>query len=302
MYHYDENRIAVGFIVGLGYRNPYLSPFEEFQRYKTHPAIRKTLASGRRIAYGARTLTAGGLQALPELTFPGGALIGDDAGFLNASRGKGSHTAMKSGMLAAEAIAEALAAGRQGDELETYGEKFRASWLFDELYTARNFRPLATKGLWLGSLSAGLDQQVFHGKAPWTLALSPDHLKLKKASECRSIAYPKPDGKLSFDRLSSVFLANTHHEENQPCHLQLKNPAAAINTNLALYDAPERRYCPAGVYEIVHDDTGQLSGQPRLQINAQNCLHCKACDIKDPTQNIVWAAPQGGEGPIYPSM
>ena len=298
MYHYGENLVAVGFVVGLGYSNPYLSPFEEFQRYKTHPAIRPTLEGGRRISYGARALATGGLQALPELAFPGGALIGDDAGFLNSSRIKGSHAAIKSGMLAAEAVAEALAAGRQGDELKSYGEKFRASWLFDELYRARNFKPLMAKGLWLGSLLFGIDQQLLRGKAPWTLRLTADHLKLKKASECRSIDYPKPDGKITFDRLSSVFLSNTNHEENQPCHLRLTSPEVAIDVNLALYDAPEQRYCPAGVYEIVRDD----GGRPRLQINAQNCLHCKTCDIKDPTQNIVWVSPQGGEGPIYQSM
>ncbi|MBI4998169.1 MAG: electron transfer flavoprotein-ubiquinone oxidoreductase [Rhodocyclales bacterium] len=298
MYHYGENLVAIGFVVGLSYSNPYLSPFEEFQRYKTHPAIRKTLEGGRRISYGARALAAGGLQALPELAFPGGALIGDDAGFLNSSRIKGSHAAIKSGMLAAEAVADALAAGRQGDELKAYGEKFRASWLFDELYRARNFKPLMAKGLYMGSLLFGIDQQLFRGRAPWTLGLTADHLKLKQASECRPIDYPKPDGKISFDRLSSVFLSNTNHEENQPCHLQLKLAEVAIDTNLALYDAPEQRYCPAGVYEIVRDE----SGQPRLQINAQNCVHCKTCDIKDPTQNIVWVTPQGGEGPIYPSM
>jgi electron-transferring-flavoprotein dehydrogenase len=298
MYHYGENLVAIGFVVGLSYSNPYLSPFEEFQRYKTHPAIRTTLEGGRRISYGARALATGGLQALPELSFPGGALIGDDAGFLNGSRIKGSHAAIKSGMLAAEAIAEALGAGRQGDKLTAYGEKFRASWLFDELYKARNFKPLMAKGLWLGSLLFGIDQQLFRGKAPWTLGLTADHLKLNPASECRPIDYPKPDGKISFDRLSSVFLSNTNHEENQPCHLLLKTPEVAIDTNLALYDSPEQRYCPAGVYEIVRAE----DGQPRLQINAQNCVHCKTCDIKDPTQNIVWVTPQGGEGPIYQSM
>jgi electron-transferring-flavoprotein dehydrogenase len=298
MYHYGENLVAIGFVVGLSYSNPYLSPFEEFQRYKTHPAIRTTLEGGRRISYGARALATGGLQALPELAFPGGALIGDDAGFLNSSRIKGSHAAIKSGMLAAEAIAEALGVGRQGDKPTAYGEKFRASWLFDELYKARNFKPLMAKGLWLGSLLFGIDQQLFRGKAPWTLGLTADHLKLKPASECRPIDYPKPDGKISFDRLSSVFLSNTNHEENQPCHLLLKTPEVAIDTNLAIYDSPEQRYCPAGVYEIVRAE----DGQPRLQINAQNCVHCKTCDIKDPTQNIVWVTPQGGEGPIYQSM
>jgi electron-transferring-flavoprotein dehydrogenase len=298
MYHYGENLVAIGFVVGLGYSNPYMSPFEEFQRYKTHPAIRATLEGGRRISYGARALATGGLQALPELAFPGGALIGDDAGFLNSSRIKGSHAAIKSGMLAAEAVAEALGEGRHGDKLTAYGENFRASWLFEELHKARNFKPLMAKGLWLGSLLFGIDQQLFRGKAPWTLGLTADHLKLKPASECSPIDYPKPDGKISFDRLSSVFLSNTNHEENQPCHLQLKTPEVAIDTNLAIYDSPEQRYCPAGVYEIVRDEVGQ----PRLQINAQNCVHCKTCDIKDPTQNIVWVTPQGGEGPIYQSM
>ena len=298
MYHYGENLVAVGFVVGLGYTNPYLSPFEELQRYKTHPAIRKILEGGRRISYGARALATGGLQALPELAFPGGVLIGDDAGFLNSSRIKGSHAAIKSGMLAAESVAEALAAGRSGDRLESYGKQFRASWLFDELYKARNFKPLMAKGLWLGSLLFGIDQQLFRGKAPWTLRLTPDHLKLKPASACQPIDYPKPDGRLTFDRLSSVFLSNTNHEEDQPCHLQLRSPQTAIDTNLAIFDAPEQRYCPAGVYEIIRDE----QEQPRLQINSQNCLHCKTCDIKDPTQNIIWVTPQGGEGPIYQSM
>ncbi|HZV54576.1 MAG TPA: electron transfer flavoprotein-ubiquinone oxidoreductase [Rhodocyclaceae bacterium] len=298
MYHYGDNLVAIGFVVGLSYRNPYLSPFEEFQRYKTHPAIRGTLEGGRRISYGARALTAGGLQALPRLAFPGGALIGDDAGFLNSSRIKGSHTAIKSGMLAAEAVAEAISAGRQLDELTAYGEKVRNSWVYDELHKARNFKPLMNKGLWLGSLLFGIDQQLLRGKAPWTLRLTADHAKLRKAVDCQPIDYPKPDGKLTFDRLSSVFLSNTNHEENQPCHLQLKDPDVPIQINLALYDAPEQRYCPAGVYEIICDETGTA----RLQINAQNCVHCKTCDIKDPTQNIVWVCPQGGEGPIYSSM
>lgn len=298
IYHYGENRIAIGFVVGLNYSNPYLSPFEEFQRYKTHPAIRVQLEGGRRISYGARAITAGGLQALPKLTFPGGALIGDDAGFLNASRIKGSHAAIKSGMLAAEAIAEAIQAGRANDELETYPRAFRASWLYEELSKARNFKPWMSKGLWWGSLMFGIDQRLLAGKAPWTLHLTADHPKLKKAADCMPIDYPKPDGQISFDRLSSVFLSNTNHEEDQPCHLQLKDAAAATSVNLALYASPEQRYCPAGVYEIVAGDPGS----PRLQINAQNCLHCKTCDIKDPTQNIVWVTPQGGEGPIYAEM
>ncbi len=299
VYHLEDNLVAIGYVVGLAYGNPYLSPFEEFQRYKLHPMVKPFLEGGKRISYGARALTAGGLQALPKLIFPGGALIGDDAGFLNAARIKGSHAALKTGMLAAEALAEALAAGRSGDELTGYPRKFRESWLYEELHRTRNFKPWMSKGLWLGSLMFGIDQQVFRGKAPWTLRLTADHLKLKPAASCRPIDYPKPDGVITFDRLSSVFLSNTNHEENQPCHLRLKDERVPIGTNLSLYDAPEQRYCPAGVYEIVRDADG---GNPRLQINAQNCVHCKTCDIKDPTQNITWVAPQGGEGPVYPNM
>jgi len=299
LYHFGDNLVAVGFVVGLGYSNPYLSPFEEFQRYKLHPSVRPTLEGGKRLAYGARAITSGGLQALPKLTFPGGALIGDDAGFLNAARIKGSHAAIKTGMLAAEAIAPALAAGRASDELLDYPKSFRESWLYEELHRTRNFKPWMSKGLWLGSIMFGIDQQLFRGKAPWTLGLSADHTKLKKAADSTPIAYPKPDGEITFDRLSSVFLSNTNHEENEPCHLQLRDPAVAIQTNLALYDAPEQRYCPAGVYEILKEADGS---KPRLQINAQNCVHCKTCDIKDPTQNINWVAPQGGEGPVYLNM
>ena len=299
VYHLEGNLVSIGYVVGLAYANPQLSPFEEFQRYKLHPLVKPFLEGGKRIAYGARALTAGGLQALPKLIFPGGALIGDDAGFLNAARIKGSHSAIKSGMLAAESIHEALGAGRSGDELTAYPQKFRESWLFEELHCTRNFKPWMSKGLWLGSLMFGIDQQLFRGKAPWTLRLTADHLKLKKAADCPPIAYPKPDGVITFDRLSSVFLSNTNHEENQPCHLRLKDETVPIRVNLALYDAPEQRYCPAGVYEIVRDADG---ANPRLQINAQNCVHCKTCDIKDPTQNIVWVVPQGGEGPVYPNM
>ncbi len=299
IYHLEGNLVAIGYVVGLAYSNPHLSPFEEFQRYKLHPLVKPFLEGGKRIAYGARALAAGGLQALPKLIFPGGALIGDDAGFLNAARIKGSHAALKTGMLAAEALAEALGAGRSGDELTAYPQKFRESWLFEELHRTRNFKPWMSKGLWLGSLMFGIDQQVFRGKAPWTLRLSADHLKLKKASDCAPIAYPKPDGVITFDRLSSVFLSNTNHEENQPCHLRLKDEDVPLKVNLALYDAPEQRYCPAGVYEIVRDADGT---NPRLQINAQNCVHCKTCDIKDPSQNIIWVVPQGGEGPVYPNM
>ncbi len=298
LYHYGTHLVSIGFVVGLNYSNPYLSPFEEFQRYKQHPAIRPVLEGGKRIGYGARAITAGGFQALPKLVFPGGALIGDDAGFLNASRIKGSHAAIKSGMLAAEAIAAALAAGRAGDELSAYPQAYQASWLHDELYKARNFKPWMSKGLWFGSLMFGLDQRLLRGKAPWTLRLTADHTKLKPAGACDPIAYPKPDGEISFDRLSSVFLSNTNHEEDQPCHLTLKDAKVPVQVNLARYDGPEARYCPAGVYEVVSND----DGSKRFQINAQNCVHCKTCDIKDPTQNIVWVAPQGGEGPIYQSM
>ena len=300
MYHMEDNQVSVGFVAGLGYSNPYFSPYEEFQRLKTHPALRTFLEGGKRIAYGARALAAGGLQSLPKLIFPGGALIGDDAGFLNAARIKGSHCAIKTGSLAAEACFDAVAAGRSSDELDAYPEAFRSSWLFDELHKARNFKPWMARGLHQGSLLFGIDQIVFRGKAPWTLHHSAaDHTKLKKAADCQPIAYPKPDGVITFDRLSSVYLSNTNHEEDQLCHLTLKDAALPITVNLALYDAPEQRYCPAGVYEIVRDDAGD---NPRLQINAQNCVHCKTCDIKDPTQNITWVVPQGGEGPNYPNM
>ncbi len=300
LYHLEGNQISIGFVVGLAYANPFLSPYEEFQRYKTHPAIRAFLEGGKRIAYGARAIAAGGLQSLPKLVFPGGCLIGDDAGFLNASRIKGSHAAMKSGMLAAEAAFAALQAGRSHDELAAYPDAFRQSWLHDELHRARNFKPWMSKGLALGTLMVGVDQVVFGGRAPWTLHhRHADHETLKKRTEAQPIAYPKPDGVLTFDRLSSVFISNTNHAEDQPCHLTLKDPAVPITVNLDLYDAPETRYCPAGVYEIVRDADG---ANPRLQINAQNCVHCKTCDIKDPTQNIVWVAPEGGGGPNYPNM
>lgn len=302
-YHYAAperpHLLAFGLVVGLGYRNPYLSPFEEMQRLKTHPLLKPMFAGGERLAYGARALVAGGLPALPKLIFPGGALVGDDAGFLVASRIKGSHAALKSGMLAAEAVVEALVAGREGDELTGYCERFRASWLYDELYRARNFKPLLNRGLYLGSLLFGIDQFVLRGKAPWTLPLTPDHVKLEPAEKHAPIAYPRPDGVVTFDRLSSVYLSNTNHGEDQPCHLHLKQPRLALEVNLARYDAPEQRYCPAGVYEIVRDAEGK---NPRLVINAQNCLHCKTCDIKDPLQNIDWRPPQGGEGPIYSGM
>ena len=300
MYHMENNLVAAGYVVGLGYTNPYLSPYEEFQRWKTHPLIRAFLGGGKRVAYGARAITAGGLQALPKLVFPGGCLIGDDAGFLNASRIKGSHCAIKSGMLAAESAFDAVRAGRAGDELTSYPDTFKASWLYAELHRARNFKPWMSKGLYTGTLMVGIDQVVFGGRAPWTLHHQhADHETLVEKTEAAPIAYPKPDGVLTFDRLSSVFISNTNHSEDQPCHLTLKDASVPVNVNLALYDAPEQRYCPAGVYEIVRNDDG---AQPRLQINAQNCVHCKTCDIKDPTQNIVWVTPEGGGGPNYPNM
>ncbi|MEH6436579.1 electron transfer flavoprotein-ubiquinone oxidoreductase [Massilia sp. DD77] len=299
LYHLENNQVAVGFVVGLSYQNPYLSPYEEFQRYKTHPAIRHFFEGGKRISYGARAITAGGLQSLPKTVFPGGALIGCDAGFLNTSRIKGSHAAIKTGMLAADAAYEALAAGRQADELSSYPAAFEQSWLHEELHIARNFKPWMAKGLVLGTIMTGIDQIVFRGKAPWTLRHKhADHEALRPASQFKPIVYPKPDGKLTFDRLSSVFISNTNHGEDQPVHLTLKNPGVPVDVNLATYAGPEQRYCPAGVYEFVKTD----EGKDRLQINAQNCVHCKTCDIKDPTQNIVWVTPEGGGGPNYPNM
>ncbi|MDG4605697.1 MAG: electron transfer flavoprotein-ubiquinone oxidoreductase [Candidatus Contendobacter sp.] len=298
IYHLENNQVAVGFVIGLDYENPHLSPFEEFQRFKTHPDIRPTFEGGRRIAYGARALSEGGLQSIPKLTFPGGLLIGDTAGFLNVPKIKGTHTAMKSAMVAAEAVFAAVGAGRSGDEVIAYPAQLRQSWLWEELKEVRNIRPSFRWGLWLGIAYSALETYVFRGKAPWTLRQHADHTALKKASECPKIEYPKPDGKVSFDRLSSVFIANTNHEEIQPCHLTLKDATVPIRINLALYDAPEQRYCPAGVYEIVQDG----ENAPRLQINAQNCVHCKTCDIKDPTQNINWVTPEGGGGPNYPNM
>ena len=299
LYHMQDNLVSVGFVVGLAYTNPYLDPYEEFQRYKTHPDIRTFLEGGRRIAYGARAIVAGGLVSLPKLTFAGGCLVGDEAGFLNASRIKGSHAAIKSGMLAAEAAFDALQAGRSGDELDAYNAAFQDSWLFDELYRARNFKQWMSKGLYSGTLMVGVEQTLLGGKFPWTLHhRHADHECLRPASECEPIDYPKPDGKLTFDRLSSVFISNTNHEENQPCHLLLKDATVPVGLNLAKYAGPESRYCPAGVYEFVKDG----GGTERLQVNAQNCVHCKTCDIKDPTQNIVWVTPQGGGGPNYPDM
>jgi electron-transferring-flavoprotein dehydrogenase len=299
LYHMENNQVAVGFVIGLDYENPHLSPFDEFQRFKTHPDIRPTFEGGRRIAYGARALSEGGFQSIPKLTFPGGLLIGDTAGFLNVPKIKGNHMAMKSGMVAAEAVFAAAAAGRSADEISEYPERLKKSWLWDELYAARNIRPSFRWGLWGGLLYSAVDTYVFRGHAPWTLHHHEDHSALKPARDCPKIEYPKPDGKVSFDKLSSVFISNTNHEENQPCHLTLKDASVPVRINLALYDAPEQRYCPAGVYEIVRDGANH---EPRLQINAQNCVHCKTCDIKDPTQNINWTVPEGGGGPNYPNM
>ena len=298
LYHLEDNQVAVGFVVGLDYRNPHLSPYDEFQRFKTHPAISPTFEGGRRVAYGARALNEGGYQSIPKLTFPGGMLIGDGAGFLNVPKIKGSHTAMKSGMTAAEATFEALRSGKDG-ELTDYPERLKQTWLWSELYRVRNIRPSFRWGLWGGFLYAGLDTYLLRGRAPWTLHHHNDHQSLKKADECPKIDYPKPDGKITFDKLSSVYLSGTNHEENQPAHLKLKDTSVPIEINLKDYDAPEQRFCPAGVYEIVRNDDGS---EPHLQINAQNCVHCKACDIKDLTQNINWVVPEGGGGPNYPNM
>ncbi|MGI4857301.1 MAG: electron transfer flavoprotein-ubiquinone oxidoreductase [Janthinobacterium lividum] len=298
LYHMNDNQVVAGFVLGLGYSNPYLSPFEEFQRYKTHPAIRHFLEGGKRVSYGARAIAAGGLVSLPELVFPGGALIGCEAGFLNASRIKGSHGAIKTGALAAEAAFEALQAGRSHDKLDAYPNAFKTSWLHDELHQARNFKQWMSKGLVIGSPMVWIEQKL-GGKVPWTLHHAhADHETLRPASQYAPIVYPKPDGKLTFDRLSSVFLSNTNHAENQPPHLTLKDASVPVNVNLRQYAGPESRYCPAAVYEFIKD----ASGQDQLQINAQNCVHCKTCDIKDPTQNIVWVAPEGGGGPNYPNM
>jgi len=299
LYHLENNQVAVGFVVGLAYENPYLSPYEEFQRYKLNPLIRTYFEGGKRIAYGARAITAGGLLSLPQLTFPGGALVGDDAGFLNASRIKGSHAALKTGMLAAEAAYDAIAAGRAHDELAAYPDAFKSSWLYAELNRARNFKQWMSKGLYTGTLMVGLEQKLLGGNVPWTLHHQhADHECLKPAAQFEPIAYPKPDGKITFDRLSSVFISNTNHEENQPIHLTLKDDKVPVAVNLARFAGPESRYCPAGVYEYVKND----DNSDRLQINAQNCVHCKTCDIKDPTQNINWVVPEGSGGPNYPGM
>lgn len=307
LYHMEDNKVTMGFITGLDYSNPYLSPFEEMQRWKLHPNIRwylegdeaKGIKPAKRIGYGARAITAGGLMSLPKTVFPGGALVGCEAGYLNVSRIKGSHAAIKTGMLCAEAAFEAVQAGRQHDELTAYPEAFEKSWLHAELKKARNFKAWFKKGLGVATLMNGIEQWLLKGNIPWTLRRNKaDHLYLKPASECKPIVYPKPDGKLTFDRLSSVFISNTNHEEQQPAHLTLKDPTVPVNINLEKFAGPESRYCPAGVYEFV----GTEDGKQRLQINAQNCVHCKTCDIKDPNQNINWVPPQGGEGPVYVNM
>ena len=295
LYHLEDRQVAVGFVIGLDYKNPFLNPFEEFQRFKTHPAIRAFFEGGRRIAYGARALNEGGFQSIPRLDFPGGALIGDAAGFLNVPKIKGSHTAMKSGMIAAETIFRRLS----GDERAEVRAALEQSWVWEELRTVRNIRPSFRWGLWGGLAYSALDTYVFRGNAPWTFHNHPDHEQLARASEAQRIDYPRPDGKITFDRLSSVFISNTNHEEDQPPHLRLRDPEKAIAVNYRLYDSPEQRYCPAGVYEIV-EEAG--ANAPYLQINAQNCVHCKTCDIKDPEQNIDWVVPEGGGGPNYPNM
>lgn len=298
IYHLDNNLVAVGYAIGLNYSNPYMSPFEEFQRFKTHPVIRKTFEGGKRLSYGARAITAGGLLSLPKFVFPGGALVGCDAGFLNASRIKGSHAAIKTGMMAAEAIATNLSSGSESNVLKDYEVKFKDSWLYKELKQSRNFKQWFKKGLFVGTFMTGLEQKFLQNTIPWTIHnKKTDHESLKPARECKKIEYPKPDGVLSFDRLSSVFLTNTNHEENQPCHLKLKNEEIPVSVNLNKYAGPEQRYCPAAVYEFL-----DVGGEQKLRINSQNCIHCKTCDIKDPKQNIVWTAPQGGEGPVYNGM
>ncbi len=299
LYHLEDNQVVVGLIVDLAYSNPHLSPYDEFQRYKHHPVVAQYLEGGKRVSYGARALVKGGLNSLPKMVFPGGALIGCDLGTLNPAKIKGSHTAMKSGMLAADAIVAALAAGREGDELQGYVDGFQGSWLQEELHASRNFGPAMHKfGPLLGPAFAFVEHNLLGGALPFTLHdRRMDHTCLKKADEAPRISYPKPDGKLSFDKLSSVFLSNTNHEEDQPVHLKLRDPSIPIAQNLPLYDEPAQRYCPAGVYEVVRD-----GGEPRFQINAQNCVHCKTCDIKDPAQNITWVAPEGSGGPNYPNM
>ncbi|GJL86005.1 MAG: electron-transferring-flavoprotein dehydrogenase [Micavibrio sp.] len=298
IYHLEDNQVAIGFVIGLDYQNPHLSPYDEMQRFKLHPKIRSLFEGGRRISYGARALVEGGLQSLPKLTFPGGLLIGDTAGFLNVPKIKGNHTAMKSGMVAAENVIELLNnTQNHGEECLGYSKSLEKSWIWSELQKVRNIRPGFHKGLWFGLINA-VFETITMGLAPWTLKNHADHTQLKKSSDCNKITYPKPDGTITFDILTSVSLSGTNHAENQPCHLVLKDPEVPVEVNLKEYDEPAQRYCPAGVYEIVNDDAGQL----KLQINSQNCVHCKTCDIKDPSQNIDWVTPQGGDGPNYPNM
>lgn len=301
LYHLEGNLVSIGYVIGLDYENPHLFPYMEFQRFKHHPEIKKILEGGKRISYGARALNEGGYQSIPKLTFPGGCLVGCEAGFLNVPKIKGTHTAMKSGMTAAEALFEALTGEAEAPrEITSYPEMLKKTWVWDELYAVRNIRPSFKWGFWGALLYSGLDTYLFRGKAPWTISHhGPDHSSLKPASQCKKIEYPKPDGVISFDRLTNVAFSGTNHEEDQPVHLTLKDDSVPVQINLAEYDEPAQRYCPAGVYEIVREDDG---GNPRLQINHQNCVHCKTCDIKDPTQNINWVVPQGGEGPTYPNM
>ena len=301
VYHLENNQVALGLIIDLGYSNPHFSPFDEFQRFKQHKIIRQFLEGGKRVSYGARAVVKGGHQALPKLIMPGGLLVGDDAGFLNNLKQKGSHTAMKSGMLAAEAVYASVKGGSTGgEELDGYVTAYENSWLYEELYTARNIMPLQHRlGLFMGAAAAWIDQYIFRVRLPFTLKdPTPDHARLKLASKSKKPNYPKPDGVLSFDKLSSVFLTATNHEEDQPCHLQLRDPDIPINTNLPLFDEPAQRYCPAGVYEVMEEE----DGSKRFQINAQNCIHCKTCDIKDPSQNINWVVPEGNGGPNYGNM
>lgn len=299
MYHLEDNQLAIGYVIGLDYKNPYLSPFDEFQRFKMHPKIREMLEGGKRISYGARALNEGGYQSIPKLVFPGGALIGCNAGFLNVPKIKGTHTAMKSGIVAAEAAFKAIDQGQAQTVLEEYPTEMKNSWVWKELYLVRNIRPAFQKGLWWGMFYSGLDNYILRGRAPWTFKHHPDHEQTGLKADYKPIEYPKPDNVVSFDKLSSVFLSSVNHEENQPCHLVLTDQDVAIKTNYEKYASPEQRYCPAGVYEIVCDENGE---NPRLQINSQNCVHCKTCDIKDPTQNINWKTPEGGGGPNYPNM
>lgn len=300
LYHAENNQVFVGLIIDLNYSNPYLNPFAEFQQYKTHPEIKKVLENGKRVSYGARAITKGGFYSLPRMTFPGGLLVGCEAGTLNFAKIKGNHTAMKTGMLAAESVFQALQSDQPAAELSDFTDAFKASWVFDELYSSRNFGPAIHKfGTFFGGVYNTLDQNFFKGKLPFTFKdWHADHKQLKKVKDCKELSYPKPDNKLMFDRLSSVYLSNTNHEEDQPCHLKLADPSLPIQVNLPEYAEPAQRYCPAGVYEVIENDAGEKV----FQINAQNCIHCKTCDIKDPLQNITWVTPEGGGGPTYPNM